>query len=582
MPPLRGGPGPAGGRRRGQLLRPRRPLAARHPAHQPGPHGPGRRTRHPRPVRGPHARPAGRARRQPAPARPAVAPIAERPERIPVSPAQRRLWLAERLSGGDAYHFPLVFRLRGTLEADALHQALRDVAGRHEALRTVFAEHEGEPYQLIVPAAEAEPYLTVEDCPQEELDARIGAAVGRPFDLATELPLRAEVLRVSPDDHVVAIVLHHITTDEWSDRPFLADLDTAYRARLEGRAPGWAPLPVQYADYTLWQRGLLGEPADPGGEGARQLAFWTRALTGLLEEIPLPLDRSRPAEPTGRAGTVRTELPAETARALRAMCAETGTSMFMLLHAAVATLLHRMGAGTDIPLGAPIAGRTDSALDDLVGFFVNTLVLRTDLSGDPTFVELLDRVRNADLAAFEHQDLPFERIVEAVNPPRVPGRNPLFQVMMGYHYRPGGDPRVLDLSTEWWQARIETAKFDLDFTFVDHVEENRVTLLLEYAEDLADRETARALADRTVTLLGRLAADPSLPVSRVPVLTEEEREASTGAWNDTARPVERRTVPALFAETARRRGDRVALVVDGRRMTFGELSARAATSPRCC
>ncbi|MFD1501195.1 non-ribosomal peptide synthetase, partial [Streptosporangium lutulentum] len=509
------------------------------------------------------------------PARPAVAPIAERPERIPVSPAQRRLWLAERLSGGDAYHFPLVFRLRGTLEADALHQALRDVAGRHEALRTVFAEHEGEPYQLIVPAAEAEPYLTVEDCPQEELDARIGAAVGRPFDLATELPLRAEVLRVSPDDHVVAIVLHHITTDEWSDRPFLADLDTAYRARLEGRAPGWAPLPVQYADYTLWQRGLLGEPADPGGEGARQLAFWTRALTGLLEEIPLPLDRSRPAEPTGRAGTVRTELPAETARALRAMCAETGTSMFMLLHAAVATLLHRMGAGTDIPLGAPIAGRTDSALDDLVGFFVNTLVLRTDLSGDPTFVELLDRVRNADLAAFEHQDLPFERIVEAVNPPRVPGRNPLFQVMMGYHYRPGGDPRVLDLSTEWWPARIETAKFDLDFTFVDHVEENRVTLLLEYAEDLADRETARALADRTVTLLGRLAADPSLPVSRVPVLTEEEREASTGAWNDTARPVERRTVPALFAETARRRGDRVALVVDGRRMTFGELSARA-------
>ncbi|ACZ86404.1 non-ribosomal peptide synthase/polyketide synthase [Streptosporangium roseum] len=508
------------------------------------------------------------------PARPAVEPAAQRPERVPLSPAQRRLWLAERLSGGDAYHFPLVFRLRGALDTGALHQALRDVAGRHEALRTVFAEHEGEPYQSIVPAAEAEPRLTVEDCPQEELEARIGAAVGRPFDLGAEIPIRAEVLRVAPDDHVVAVVLHHITTDEWSDRPFLTDLGTAYRARAEGRAPRWTPLPVQYADYTLWQRRLLGEPAGHDGEGTRQLAFWTGTLNGLPEEIPLPLDRPRPAEPTGRGGTVRAELPADTSRALRALCAETGTSMFMLLQAAVAALLHRMGAGTDIPLGAPIAGRTDSALDDLVGFFVNTLVLRADLSGDPTFTELLARVRSADLAAFEHQDLPFERVVEALNPPRVPGRNPLFQVMLGYHYRPDGDPQVLGLPTEWWPARIQTAKFDLDFTFVDHAGEERVTLLLEYAADLADPGTARSLAGRAVDLLGRLAADPDRPISQVPVLTEEERRASLGAWNATARPVERRTVPELFAEAVRDRGDQVALVADGRPFTFGELSAR--------
>ncbi|MEU0518088.1 non-ribosomal peptide synthase/polyketide synthase [Streptosporangium sp. NPDC006007] len=507
-------------------------------------------------------------------ARAAVEPVADRPERIPLSPAQRRLWLAERLSGGDAYHFPLVFRLRGALDTGALHRALRDVAGRHEALRTVFAEREGEPYQLIMPEAETWPRLTVEDCPREELDARIGAAVGRPFDLGTELPLRAAVFRVAPDDHVVAIVLHHITTDEWSDRPFLTDLGTAYRARREGRAPHWTPLPVQYADYTIWQRRLLGEPADPGGEGTRQLAFWTGTLTGLPEEIPLPLDRPRPAEPTGRGGMVRAELPTDTARALRAMCAETGTSMFMLLQAAVAALLHRMGAGTDIPLGAPIAGRTDSALDDLVGFFVNTLVLRADLSGDPTFTELLNRVRDADLAAFEHQDLPFERVVEAVNPPRVPGRNPLFQVMLGYHYRPDGDPQVLGLPTEWWPTRIQTAKFDLDFTFVDHVGEDRVILLLEYAADLADPETARAMAERTVALLGRLSADPDRPISQVPVLTDEERRASLSTWNDTARPVERRTVPELFAEAARTRSDRTALVADGRRLTFAELSAR--------
>ncbi|WP_405145010.1 non-ribosomal peptide synthase/polyketide synthase [Sphaerisporangium sp. NBC_01403] len=536
------------------------------------------------------------------PARTAVEPVADRPERIPASPAQRRLWLAERLSGGDAYHFPLVFRLRGALDTDALRQALRDVVARHEALRTVFPEHEpphtaptteetpvppteagpyllgsaveeGGPYQRILRAEEAEPFFGVEECSVDRVEGRIRDAVARPFELDSEIPLRAEVFRVGPDDHVVAIVLHHISTDEWSDRPFLTDLGTAYRARREGRAPEWAPLPVQYADYTLWQRRLLGDPADPGSQGARQLAFWTGTLAGLPEEIPLPLDRARPSEPTGRGGMVRAELPTDTARALRDLCARTGTSMFMLLQAAVATLLHRMGAGTDIPLGAPIAGRTDSALDDLVGFFVNTLVLRTDLSGDPTFTELLGRVRDADLAAFEHQDLPFEQVVEALNPPRVPGRNPLFQVMLGYHYRPDGDPAVLDLPTEWWPARIRTAKFDLDFTFVDHAGEDRVTLLLEYAEDLADPGTARAMAGRAVSLLGLLAADPDRPVGRLPVLTDEELRASLGAWNDTARPVERRTVPELFAEAARTRRDQVALVTDGRTLTFGELSA---------
>ncbi|MDH2428009.1 non-ribosomal peptide synthetase [Sphaerisporangium sp. TRM90804] len=516
------------------------------------------------------------------PARPAIAPEADRPERVPASAAQRRLWLAERLSGGDAYHFPLVFRLRGDLDTGALRQALRDVAGRHEALRTVLAEHEGEPYQRIIPAEEAEPRFTVADVREDELDARVRAAVARPFDLGAEPPLRADVLRVAPGDHVVAVLLHHVATDEWSDRPFLADLGAAYRARREGRAPEWTPLPVQYADYTLWQHRLLGAPvaAGPGapavsGEGARQLAYWAEALEGLPEEIALPLDRPRPARPSGRGGTVRTELPAQTVRALRALCAQTGTSMFMLFQAAVATLLHRMGGGTDIPLGAPIAGRTDSALDDLVGFFVNTLVLRADLSGDPTFTELLARVRDADLAAFEHQDLPFEQVVEALNPPRVPGRNPLFQVMLGYHHRPDGDPDVLDLPTEWWPARIETAKFDLDFTFVDHTGEDRVVLLLEYAADLADEGTARALAERTVDLLARLADDSGRPVGHISVLTEAERRAAELTWNATARPVERRTVPELFAETARTAPHRTALVTGERRLTFGELSREA-------
>ncbi|MFI9103579.1 non-ribosomal peptide synthase/polyketide synthase [Streptomyces fildesensis] len=505
------------------------------------------------------------------PARPAVSAVAERPERIPLSAAQRRLWLVERITGGGvAYNFPLVFRLRGELDTAALRAALRDVAGRHEALRTVFAEHEGEPYQRVLAAGEATPAFSETDCRPDELPALIETAQRRPFDLSRELPLRAEVFRVAPQDHVVAVVLHHITTDEWSDRPFLADLNTAYRARAAGGAPGWTPLPVQYADYTLWQERLL----DQAGE--TQLTYWTKALRGLPEELALPLDRPRPAEPTGRGGTVRREVPAGTGRALRELSGQSGTSMFMLLQAATAALLHRMGAGDDIPLGAPIAGRTDSGLDDLVGFFVNTLVLRTDLSGDGlTFRELLGRVRESALAAFEHQDLPFDRVVEAVNPARVAGRNPLFQVMLGYHYRPDGDADLLGLPTEWYDMDTGTAKFDLDFTFVDAGEaDGRLTLLLEYAAERADPDTADLLAERLVLLLRQAAATPDRPLADLEVLTPAEREGAAGVWNDTAHPIETRAVPQLFADVVRAHPGRTALVTATGSLTFTELAAR--------
>ena len=451
------------------------------------------------------------------PARPAVTAAADRPELVPLSPAQRRLWLAEQLGNGDAYHFPLVFRLRGTLDPEALRQALNDVMERHEALRTVVVERDGEPYQCVSTTAEV-PYR-VSDCSERELTDRIDELVRHPFDLGRELPLHCDVLTVAQDDHVVVIVLHHMATDEWSDRPFLADLGIAYRARAAAGAPEWTPLSVQYADYTLWQQRLLD------ADGAGQLAYWRRVLSGLPEELDLPLDRPRPAEQTGRGGVVEVELPAATATALRELAAGTGTSMFMLFHAAVAALLHRLGAGESIPVGAPIAGRTDSALDDLVGFFVNTLVLRTDLSGDPGFGELLGRVRETDLAAFEHQDLPFDQLVEAVNPPRLPGRNPLFQVMAGYHYRPEGEPQLLGLPTEWLTTRSGSAKFDLDFTFVDHAAENRITLLLRYSAELFDRGTAAGMAARCVRLLEAAAAAPGRPLRELELLDQAERQA---------------------------------------------------------
>ncbi|MFJ4438157.1 non-ribosomal peptide synthase/polyketide synthase [Streptomyces sp. NPDC088923] len=518
------------------------------------------------------------------PARPALTALADRPARVPLSAAQRRLWLVQELEGASpAYNFPLVVRLRGPLDTDALRQALHDVAERHESLRTLVALHEGEPYQHVVP--DARPPLSVSARTEAELPALIEAAQRRPFDLTRELPVRADVFTLAPEDHVLALVLHHITTDEWSDRPFLTDLDTAYAARARGTAPEWAPLPVQYADYTLWQEQLLERL------GARQLAHWSSALDGAPEELALPLDRPRPAAPTGHGAVVRREVPAATGRALRELSAASGTSMFMLLQAATAALLHRLGAGEDIPLGAPIAGRTDGALDDLVGFFVNTLVLRTDLAGTPTFTELLARVRESSLAAFEHQDLPFDRLVEAVNPPRVTGRNPLFQVMLGYHHRPEGDAAtLLGLPAEWYDMDTGTAKFDLDFTFVDASDaDGGITLLLEYATDLADPETAALLAERLVLLLDRAARTPDVPLRDLDILTPEEHAKATGGrdetgtwdgtgtWNDTAHPVETRSVPEILAGTARRVPGATALVTGPdaapRRTTFAALHA---------
>ncbi|MEC3981387.1 non-ribosomal peptide synthase/polyketide synthase [Amycolatopsis sp. H20-H5] len=499
------------------------------------------------------------------PARAGIVPV-DRPELIPLSPAQQRLLLVDQLDhNARAYNFPLMVRLRGGLDLDALRSAFGDVLGRHEALRTVFAEHDGTPAQHIV--ADPEPPFTVAGGRESEIADLIAAAARRPFDLTRELPVRLDVLRLSEVDHVLAMVLHHSATDEWSDRPFLRDLTTAYEARLAGSAPDWTPLPVQYADYTLWQRSLLDDVAP------EQLRFWTETLRGIPDELALPLDRARPARPTGRGGRIHLDLPPRLGEQLRALSASSGTSLFMLLHAGVATLLHRMGAGDDLPLGAPIAGRTDDALEELVGFFVNTLVLRADLSGEPTFTELLSRLRETDLAAFGNQDLPFERVVEALNPARAAGRNPLFQVMVGYHYRPAGDPDLLGMATEWLAPPTESAKFDLHFTMVD--ETTKVALQLEYAEDLAGARTASRLLDRLVSVLGQAVARPDLPVASIDVLGPDEHELVLSAWNDTAHAVAPATLPDLFEAQAARTPDTTAVVFEGAELTYAQLDSRA-------
>ncbi|WP_433232155.1 amino acid adenylation domain-containing protein [Actinomadura formosensis] len=443
--------------------------------------------------------------------RPALKP-GERPERIPLSPAQRRLWLLDQLlreDGGprDAYHLPLAVRLRGDLDLAALEAAIGDVTARHESLRTVFAEYDGAPCQRILRPEEARPALEIATCPPADV-------IARPFDLATGIPLRVAVFPEGEREHLLLAVFHHIAFDEWSFGPFARDVAGAYAARLNGEAPAWEPPPVQYADHALWQRDLLGDPLDPGSVHARQLDHWARTLAGLPEEIPLPVDRARPGTAGQRGGTLTADLPPGLTRRLRRLARDANASVFMVCQAAVAALLHRTGAGDDIPLGCPVAGRTEDAARDLVGFFVNTLVLRADVSGDPAFAELLARVREAGLAGLANQDLPFEAVVEALRPRRVPGRNPLFQVMVGYENQGTGDVRFPGLEQREALFGPGAAKFDLDFIFREGP--GGLRLIVDYSADLFDRGTVAALAGGLLRLLETVADDPGVKVGALP------------------------------------------------------------------
>ncbi|OSZ55402.1 non-ribosomal peptide synthetase, partial [Streptomyces pharetrae CZA14] len=394
---------------------------------------------------------------------------AERPERLPLSLAQQRLWFLHQFEGPSAtYNVPVALRLSGALDVEALRRALADVVARHESLRTVFAEDAEGAYQVVLDAARAtEAELQVVTVDTDGLDEELKRATRTPFDLTRDLPIRAWLFELGNEDHVLLAVVHHIAGDAWSMGPLARDLSAAYAARTAGKAPSTEPLPVQYADYSLWQRELLGSEDDPGSEISRQLGYWTQALAGLPEELTLPFDRPRPATATYAGDRVTFSFPDHLHERLTEVAREHRASVFMVLQAALVGLLSRLGAGTDIPLGTPIAGRTDDALDDLVGFFVNTLVLRTDVSGDPTFAELIERVRTADLEAYAHQDLPFERLVEAVNPERSLARHPLFQTMLVLNNTEQGAASAVaslpGVQVTGRPVEAGSAKFDLSF-----------------------------------------------------------------------------------------------------------------------
>lgn len=502
-----------------------------------------------------------------------------RPHRIPLSFAQQRLWFLDRLEGpSPTYNVPLVYRLAGQVRPDMLAAALADVVGRHESLRTVFPEADGQPMQQVVPADQAHPPLTLERADPAGVEDLLRAAAAHVFDLGREVPVRAWLFVTGPADSVLLVLIHHIAADEWSKTPLAEDLADAYEARCRGVAPSWPPLPAQYVDYTLWQREVLGEPSDPDSVMAAQLRFWRDALAGLPDEMGLPFDRPRPIAPTYRGDLVNLHIDADVHERLVQLSRRTGVTMFMVFHAAYAVLLSKLSGATDIAVGTPVAGRGDEALDQLIGFFVNTIVLRTDLSGDSTFEDLLAKVREADLDAFAHQDIPFEQLVRELNPVRAVGRNPLFQASMTAQpmdtalHLPGvsatGRTRVFGVS-----------RFDLHVNFDErHTDDRRpagIDLLLEFSTDLFDTATAVALGERLLRVITAVAADPGRRVAAISVLGAEERDRILTRWSENPWEIPDVTLPDLLAGQVARTPDAPAVQMGDRTLTYADLNAAA-------
>jgi amino acid adenylation domain-containing protein/thioester reductase-like protein/non-ribosomal peptide synthase protein (TIGR01720 family) len=522
--------------------------------------------------------------------RPAVVPLTV--AQVPLSFAQSRLWFIEQLQGPSAmYNMPVGLRLRGTLDVEALRAALGDVVGRHESLRTLFSAPEGIPQQVVLPVERADFGWQVIDASgwtEARLEEAIGAVARRPFDLAAEIPLRAQLFRVGEDEHVLVGVVHHIAADGWSIRPLVADLRVAYASRCVGRAPGWAPLAVQYVDYTLWQRAQLGDLEDSESRIAAQLRFWQQALAGMAERLALPTDRPYPVVADHRGASVVVDWPVELQQRIRRVAGEHNATSFMVVQSALAVLLGKLSGGSEVAVGFPIAGRRDPALDELVGFFVNTLVLRVDLGGDPTIAELLAQVRARSLAAYEHQDVPFEVLVERLAPARSLSHHPLVQVVLAWQNLPGQHSEAAaglalgDLQVTALPADTQTARMDLTFSlseqFTEAGEAAGISGTVEFRTDVFDAASIETLIERLQRVLMAMTADPTLRLSSIDVLdaAEHARLDEVGNRAVLSRPAPVAvSVPALFSAQVVATPAAVAVSCGDRSLTYRELEQAA-------
>ncbi|MFE7481224.1 amino acid adenylation domain-containing protein [Streptomyces sp. NPDC057552] len=505
-----------------------------------------------------------------------------RPETVPLSFAQQRIWFVDRIeTDSTTYNVPIALDLAGPLDTDALRGALGDLLLRHESLRTVFPDHEGVGRQEVLDDHRVE--LPVTGTEPENLESALAGAAGHPFDLTSERPLRATLFRVSEQHHVLSLLLHHIVCDEVSASLLVDDLTRAYAARLDGAGQGGAQvlpsLPVQYADYALWQRERL-DAAD--GSAGPLTEFWRGYLADLPQDTAMATDRPRPVRPDPAGGVVPFSFDADVRRGVERLAEATGATPFIVLQAAVATLLCKLGAGDDVPLGTPVANRPDEAVTEAVGLFVNLLVVRNDLTGNPTLDEIVRRARARAVDAYHHAELPFERMVEAAGAERSLSVNPLFQVLVQLRdeenlLREAGGLRWRSLP-----QHTTTAKYDLSVNFEPDGRSGGWGGELIYRRDLYDEATVRQLADRLGLVLRTMGTEPGRRLHTLELVTEAERQLILDEWSrgPEAAPDRAETLPELIERSRAAlglpgRAERTAVECAGRTIDYAELHRRS-------
>ncbi|AGC44009.1 non-ribosomal peptide synthetase [Myxococcus stipitatus DSM 14675] len=511
-------------------------------------------------------------------ARPPLLPV-PRTGDLPLSFAQQRLWLIDQFEPNSAtYNIPLALLLEGPLDVDALQESFSALIERHESLRTTFVTHEGEPRQHIHPSAPVHLVrVDLQSLPEAtrlaEAQRRVSEEAARPFDLARGPIFRALLLRLEAQRHVLVGTVHHIASDGWSMGVLLRELAEFYAARLSGQAPGLSALPIQYADFAAWQRGWL-----QGDALERQLSYWRQQLSGAPPFLELPTDRPRPAVQTNRGASYPVQLPRALNERLMAVCQQEGVTPFMALLAVWQMVLSRYAATEDISVGSPIAGRTRAETEGLIGFFVNTLVLRTQVRAKQTFRELLAQVKRATLAAYEHQDVPFEKLVEELNPHRTLSHSPLFQVMLVLQNAPttsmevtGSSEQSVPLRLESFGSGVPGAKFDLTLSLGEDLHG-----ALGYRTDLFDEATIGRMVQHFATLLDGALTSLDSRVGDLPMLPAEERRQVLSDWNSTLSEVPwRGAFHQLFEAQAALTPDALAVLDDDSSLSFSALNQRS-------
>ncbi|CCH94318.1 hypothetical protein MICCA_370002 [Microcystis aeruginosa PCC 9432] len=496
-------------------------------------------------------------------------------EELPLSYAQQRLWFLDQLEPNSPfYNISLALHLAGNLQVDVLEKSLQEIIQRHESLRTNFATIEGNPVQVIKP--ESNWQLTLvngKDSPkyreEQEIKKWLEIHSHQPFDLANDSLIRATLLKLSDTEHFLLICLHHIVSDGWSMGVFIEELTTLYNAYTKGLEPLLQELPIQYADFAIWQREYL-----QGEIRENQLNYWQKQLAAAPALLHLPTDYPRPLQQSFQGDRIKCILSPELSQGLNKLSREKGVTLFMTLLTAFQTLLYRYTGQTDILVGTPIANRTRSELAGLIGFFVNTLVLRTDLARNPSFSELLKQVRETATDAYDHQDLPFEMLVESLQPERNMSYNPLFQVMFGL------DNEIVDsIDLEGIKAtrqplEFKTSKFDLSLSI--QVKEAGLTAIWEYNTDLFDKSTIERLSGHFVNLLTGIIANPEQTVSQLPLLTESERNQLLFDWNQTEIDYKNDLcLHQLFEQQVKQNPQAIAVKLEDEFLTYEELNCKA-------